>query len=51
MAKYGLSPGTLKGELFSVLLNHGNNGLKVSELTKIPSVSQCGKNFNPGKDE
>nr|ABZ89177.1 putative protein [Coffea canephora] len=40
MAKYGLSPGTLKGELFSVLLNHGNNGLKVSELTKIPSIAE-----------
>lgn len=40
MAKYGLSPGTLKGELFSVLLNQGNNGLKVSELTKIPSIAE-----------
>lgn len=39
MAKYGLSPGTLKGELFNVLLTQGNNGIKVSELTKVPSVS------------
>lgn len=40
MTKYGLSPGTLKGELFTVLLNHGNNGLKVSELTKVPSIAE-----------
>ncbi|KAL3520941.1 hypothetical protein ACH5RR_019090 [Cinchona calisaya] len=40
MAKYGLSPGTLKGELFSALLTQGNNGLKVAELTKIPSIAE-----------
>lgn len=39
MSNYGLSPGTLKGELFSILLNQGNNGMKVSDLVKIPSVS------------
>lgn len=39
MASFGLSPGTLKGELFSILLNQGSNGMKVSELVKLPSVS------------
>ncbi|KAL5977172.1 hypothetical protein ACLOJK_021514 [Asimina triloba] len=34
MAKYGLRPGTLKGELFSILYGQGSNGLKVSELAK-----------------
>ncbi|CAI9091445.1 OLC1v1026482C2 [Oldenlandia corymbosa var. corymbosa] len=38
MAKYGLTPGTLKGELFSTLLTQGNKGMKVSELAKIPSI-------------
>ncbi|BFG24340.1 hypothetical protein CerSpe_106140 [Prunus speciosa] len=32
--KYGLRPGTLKGELFRVLLEEGIHGLKVSELAK-----------------
>ncbi|CAK9170903.1 unnamed protein product [Ilex paraguariensis] len=40
MAKYGLSPGTLKGELFSILLLQGNNGLKVSELAVSFSIAQ-----------
>ncbi|KAL3523710.1 hypothetical protein ACH5RR_016544 [Cinchona calisaya] len=40
MAKYGLRPGTLKVELFSSLLTQGNSGLKVSELTKIPSIAE-----------
>lgn len=39
MANFGLSPGTLKGELFSILLNQGSNGMKVSELVNLPSVS------------
>ncbi|PON97514.1 Octamer-binding transcription factor [Trema orientale] len=34
MVKYGLRPGTLKGELFRILLEQGNNGLKVSDLAK-----------------
>ncbi|KAF8389530.1 hypothetical protein HHK36_024045 [Tetracentron sinense] len=34
MAKYGLRPSTLKGELFAILSEQGNNGLKVSELAK-----------------
>ncbi|KAL5554766.1 hypothetical protein UlMin_042167 [Ulmus minor] len=34
MVKYNLHPGTLKGELFRILLEQGNNGLKVSELAK-----------------
>lgn len=38
MDKYGLSPGTLKGELFSLLLTQGNIGMEVSELAKSLSV-------------
>ncbi|KAL1546123.1 homeobox-DDT domain protein RLT3-like [Salvia divinorum] len=38
MDKYGLNPGTLKGELFSILLTQGNNGLEVSELAKSSSI-------------
>ncbi|KAL0317160.1 UNVERIFIED_CONTAM: Homeobox-DDT domain protein RLT3 [Sesamum angustifolium] len=38
MDKYGLSPGTLKGELFSLLLTQGNSGMKVSELAKASSI-------------
>lgn len=34
MAKYGLLPGTLKGELFRILSEKGNNGMKVSEVAK-----------------
>ncbi|XWS31134.1 hypothetical protein CRYUN_Cryun23aG0051500 [Craigia yunnanensis] len=32
MARYGLRPGSLKGELFKILSERGNNGLKVSDL-------------------
>lgn len=39
MVKYGLRPGTLKCELFKILTDRGNNGLKVSELTKSLQVS------------
>ncbi|XP_074324417.1 homeobox-DDT domain protein RLT3 [Apium graveolens] len=38
MSKYGLRPGTLKGELFNILSLQGNNGLKVSELAKSMSI-------------
>ena len=38
MVKYGLCPGTLKGELFRVLLEQGIHGLKVSELAKSLQV-------------
>ncbi|PIN09263.1 hypothetical protein CDL12_18165 [Handroanthus impetiginosus] len=38
MDKYGLTPGTLKGELFSILLTQGNSGMKVSDLAKSPSI-------------
>ncbi|KAK9061380.1 hypothetical protein SSX86_018561 [Deinandra increscens subsp. villosa] len=38
MASYGLSPGTLKGELFSILSLQGNNGMKTSELATYPSI-------------
>lgn len=39
MAKYGLSPGTLKDELFNILSLQGNNGMKISELATHSSVS------------
>lgn len=39
MVTYGLRPGTLKGELFKILLEQGNNGLKVSDLAKSLPVS------------
>ena len=32
MVRYGLRPGSLKGELFKILSERGNNGLKVSDL-------------------
>ncbi|RVW76431.1 Homeobox-DDT domain protein RLT3 [Vitis vinifera] len=40
MVKYGLRPGTLKGELFSILLNQGNNGMKVLDLTRCVQISE-----------
>ena len=39
MVKYGLRPGTLKGELFSILSNQGNNGMKVPDLARCVQVS------------
>ncbi|PQQ01273.1 homeobox-DDT domain protein RLT3 isoform X3 [Prunus yedoensis var. nudiflora] len=38
--KYGLRPGTLKGELFRVLLEQGIHGLKVSVLAKSLRISE-----------
>lgn len=40
MVKYGLRSGTLKGELFRVLLVQGINGLKVSELAKSLQIAE-----------
>jgi len=42
MAKYGLRPRTLKGELFTILSDQGSCGLKVSELAKTSQVWTCG---------
>lgn len=39
MAKYGLQPRTLKGELFRMLSEKGSNGLKVSELAKASQIA------------
>ncbi|XP_010450235.1 PREDICTED: homeobox-DDT domain protein RLT3-like isoform X1 [Camelina sativa] len=39
MKKYGLHLGTLKGELFRMLNEQGNNGLKISELANAPEVA------------
>ncbi|CAL9224946.1 unnamed protein product [Arabidopsis halleri] len=39
MKKYGLRLGTLKGELFRMLNEQGNNGLKISELANAPEVA------------
>lgn len=47
MAKHGLSPGTLKGELFSVLLMHGNSGMKIPDLAKVQTVSSNLKQTPP----
>ncbi|CAK9309644.1 unnamed protein product [Citrullus colocynthis] len=38
MSKYGLQRGTLKGELFSILSEQGNNGIKVSDLTRESKI-------------
>ncbi|XP_042497551.1 homeobox-DDT domain protein RLT3 [Macadamia integrifolia] len=38
MDKYGFRPGTLKGELFSILSEQGNSGSKVSELAKALQI-------------
>lgn len=38
MVKYGLQRGTLKGELFIILSEQGNNGIKVSDLTRESKV-------------
>ncbi|QHO01857.1 hypothetical protein HN873_044237 [Arachis hypogaea] len=35
---YGLHPGTLKGELFKILSERGNNGCKVSELANLKQI-------------
>ncbi|CAL2241591.1 unnamed protein product [Prunus armeniaca] len=40
MVKYGLRPGTLKGELFRVLLEQGIHELKVPELAKSLQISE-----------
>lgn len=45
MSRYGLSPGTLKGELFTILSSQGNKGMKVSELAKTSRVSLYGVYF------
>lgn len=42
MVKYGLRPGTLKGELFRILLEQGNDGLKVFQLARSSQV-RCWK--------
>ncbi|KAJ4849849.1 hypothetical protein Tsubulata_040811 [Turnera subulata] len=38
MKKYGLRPGTLKGELFRLLSEKGNNGIKVPDLARVPQI-------------
>ncbi|XP_028770247.1 homeobox-DDT domain protein RLT3 isoform X2 [Neltuma alba] len=38
LVKFGLCAGTLKGELFKILLAQGNNGSKVSELAKSMQI-------------
>lgn len=47
MARFGLSPGTLKGELFTILSLKGNSGMKISELATFSSVSNSG---HPSKE-
>ncbi|KAK4480454.1 hypothetical protein RD792_013527 [Penstemon davidsonii] len=38
LERYGLSPGTLKWELFNILSTQGNNGMQVSDLAKSSSI-------------
>ncbi|KAK9291662.1 hypothetical protein L1049_019611 [Liquidambar formosana] len=40
MVKYGLHPGTLKGKLFSILSEQGNNGMKVPDLAKSLQIAE-----------
>ncbi|KAE9607616.1 putative transcription factor & chromatin remodeling DDT family [Lupinus albus] len=40
LVNYGLRPATLKGELFKILLERGNNGCKVSELAKSMQIAE-----------
>lgn len=40
MLKYGLRPGTLKGELFRILLEQGNNGSKVCQLARSSQIAE-----------
>ncbi|KAK4775271.1 hypothetical protein SAY86_010206 [Trapa natans] len=44
MKKYGLYPGTLKGELFRLLSNQGNIGLKVSEMARTAQIAELNTN-------
>ena len=38
--KHGLHPGTLNGELFNILSNKGNNGMKVPNLAMYVQISE-----------
>ncbi|XP_056171319.1 homeobox-DDT domain protein RLT3-like [Syzygium oleosum] len=49
MMKYGMRPGTLKGELFRLLSEQGNNGLKVSEMARASQV--MGLNISSNREE
>ncbi|KAJ1408166.1 WHIM2 domain [Sesbania bispinosa] len=40
LVNYGLCPGTLKGELFKILSERGNNGCKVSDLAKSMQIAE-----------
>ncbi|CAN1781365.1 Homeobox-DDT domain protein RLT3 [Linum perenne] len=40
MLKYGLIPGTLKAELFKLVFQKGNHGVKISELAKSTEVAE-----------
>ncbi|GMH07840.1 hypothetical protein Nepgr_009680 [Nepenthes gracilis] len=42
IVKYGLRPGTLKGELFSILLEQGDKGIKVADLAKSSQIADLG---------
>lgn len=49
MAKYGLRPRTLKGELFNMLSVKGSGGLKVSDMANASQV-QFGRYKNINSD-
>ncbi|XP_057538931.1 homeobox-DDT domain protein RLT3 isoform X1 [Amaranthus tricolor] len=38
MTKYGLRPGSLKGEVFGILCENGNKGITVAELSKASQI-------------
>ncbi|GAB2211384.1 hypothetical protein Drorol1_Dr00024696 [Drosera rotundifolia] len=42
MDKYGICPGSLKGVLFSTLMELGNKGTSVSEISKSPQIVNLG---------
>lgn len=51
MIKYGLSPGTLKGELFRILLEQGNGGMKATELAKSSVITDLNLEKTNGEVE
>ncbi|MED6212335.1 hypothetical protein PIB30_082320 [Stylosanthes scabra] len=45
---YGLHPGTLKGELFKILSEQGNNGCKLSELANSKQIVELNLHATTG---
>ncbi|KAL4363236.1 hypothetical protein GQ457_04G025600 [Hibiscus cannabinus] len=51
MVRFGLHPGSLKGELFKILSERGNNGLKVSDLALSLPVTELNLTSSTGELE